>query len=77
MGLNDVEIFGQRKKSVNNVHSGQRIITTAGTVRTIALVLPNGIVLAYDGKGWLEEITPRSDAWGGENDLNIGLELVA
>ena len=49
------------------VHIGQRIITTAGTVRTIALVLIDGTVLAYGWNGSLEVVTPKSDAWGGES----------
>lgn len=60
---------------MTNVHSGQRVITTAGTVRTVAIVTKDGIVFAYSPNGWLEEVVPLSDAWGGEVDLNV--ELVA
>lgn len=55
------------------VHAGQRIITTQGTVRTVAYVSHYGIVLVYCPRGGLECVTPRSDAWGGEHDLTIGV----
>lgn len=54
------------------IHAGQRIITTQGTVRTVAYV-SNGVVWAYAPNGGLECVTPRSDAWGGEHDLTIGV----
>ena len=53
-------------------HPGQRIITTQGTVRTIAFMSRYGVVYVYGPRG-LEAVVPRSDAWGGEHDLNLGL----
>lgn len=50
---------------------GQRVITTQGTVRTVAFVSAHGVVYGYCPRGELEVIVPRSDAWGGENDLGI------
>ncbi len=55
------------------VYPGQRIITTGGIVRTVALISKNGIVYAYAPRGGLEAVVPRSDAWGGEHDLNAGI----
>lgn len=55
------------------VVSGQKIITTQGTIRTVAFVSQHGIVYAYAPKGGYEAVTPRSDAWGGEHDMNIGV----
>lgn len=52
------------------VNAGQRIITTQGTVRTVAAVI-NGEVYVYAPNGWLEKVTVRCDAWGGENDLHV------
>lgn len=54
------------------VYPGQKVITTQGTVRTVAYVSQYGIVYAYGPNG-LEAIQPRSDAWGGEHNLNVGL----
>ncbi len=55
------------------VHAGQRIITTQGTVRTVAYVSRYGIVYCYALNGGFECVVPRSDAWGGETDLNVGI----
>lgn len=55
------------------VVSGQKIITTQGTVRIVAFVSRHGIVYAYAPNGGIEAVTPRSDAWGGEHDMNIGV----
>lgn len=55
-----------------NYLPGQKIITTEGVVRTVALVL-NGAVYVYGSHGWLIKVTPRGDAWGGEHDLEVGV----
>ena len=52
---------------------GQKIVTTEGVVRIVALVI-NGAVYAYGLHGWLIKVIPRGDAWGGEHDLEVGLE---
>lgn len=51
------------------IYPGQKIITIQGTVRTVAYVSTYGIVYAYNPRGGLEVIVPRSDAWGGDQDL--------
>jgi len=54
-----------------NIYPGQKIITKYGTVRTIALVLVDGTILAYGRDGSLEVVEACSDAWGGEHDLSV------
>lgn len=49
--------------------TGQRVITTHGTVRTIAFIEGERI-FAYGPRG-LERITPRYEAWGGEHDPEV------
>lgn len=55
------------------VFPGQRVITTQGTVRTVAYVSVYGVIYGYSPKGHLEVIQPRCDAWGGDADLNFGV----
>lgn len=55
------------------VFPGQRIITTKGTVRTVAYVSRHGVVYAFPMRpnGDYEAVTPRYEAWGGEHDPEI------
>ncbi len=55
-----------------NVFPGQRVITSAGTVRTVAFTA-RGAVYVYGAGGEVEVAIVRSDAWGGEADLGQGL----
>jgi methyl coenzyme M reductase subunit C len=52
-----------------NVLPGQRVITAAGVVATVAMVRDDGTVLAwYSGSGVPRLARVRGDAWGGEHD---------
>lgn len=55
-----------------NYHPGQRIVTSDGTVRTVALII-NGQLYCYAPNGWLEKVRPRYEAWGGEHEAELGL----
>jgi hypothetical protein len=56
------------------VYPGQRVITSAGDVVTVAMVRGDGVVLAWRGNSpWPLAVTVRGDAWGGEADQAVGL----
>ena len=57
-------------------HPGQRIITTDGTVRTVAMIIA-GQVYAYAPNGFIEKVKPRYEAWGGEHEVELGLSNAA
>jgi hypothetical protein len=53
-----------------NVYPGQRVVTTAGDVCTVAMVRPDGTVLVYRaGRAMPVPAHVRCDAWGGEHDM--------
>jgi hypothetical protein len=54
-----------------NIHPGQRVITTAGTIVVVAYVR-NGNVWAY-WNGDIVLVHVVADAWGGEHDQTIGI----
>lgn len=51
---------------------GQRVITTAGEVVTVAFVC-NGQVWAFGRNGLPMLVTVCGDAWGGEVDQEVGV----
>lgn len=51
-----------------NVHPGQRVITTAGTTRTVAFIHA-GTTYVYGPRGLPEPARVVCDAWGGEAEL--------
>lgn len=52
-------------------HSGQKVITTKGMVRTVAFVSNHNIVYAWSPNGGFEAVVPRYEAWGGEHDVEV------
>ena len=55
-----------------NVHSGQKVITTAGNIETVAFVL-FGQAFVYCPNGRFKMVEVVGDAWGGEHDQEVGL----
>ena len=62
------------RNQVSNVYPGQRVITSHGRVVVVAMVTPDGRVMAYDGTGAVIPVTVVCDAWGGEHEQTVGLE---
>lgn len=56
------------------IYPGQRVVTSAGDVVTVALVRGDGVVLAWrHGQPMPVPVHVRTDAFGGEHDQSIGL----
>ena len=53
------------------VHPGQKVVTSAGTVVTVAII-QHDKVWAFTSRG-LQQVIVRCDAFGGEHDLTMGL----
>ncbi len=53
-----------------NFFPNQRVITTHGTIRTIAYIVGEK-VFAFSPNGGIERITPKCEAWGGEHDAEV------
>lgn len=56
-----------------HVFPGERVVTTAGRVVTVAYVTPAGVVMAFGPRGMPVPVRVVADAWGGEHDQAIGL----
>lgn len=55
-------------------HPGERVITRAGDVVTIAYVTDDGRVFAWrTGRSVPILVCPRGDAYGGEHDMALGM----
>lgn len=53
-----------------NFFPGQRVITTHGTVRVIAFI-EGEKVFAFSPRGGIERVIPKTEAWGGEHDVDV------
>jgi hypothetical protein len=55
-----------------NVHPGQKVVTTAGNIETVAFVLFDQ-AFVYRSNGHFCMVEVVGDAWGGEHDQEMGL----
>jgi hypothetical protein len=55
------------------VHPGQRVIDTQGRTVIVAYVHTDGVWAYWNGEIVLVQVT--GDAWGGEHDQEIGLNI--
>lgn len=58
--------------NANLIQAGQRVITSHGETVTVAFVAL-GCVWAYGSRGLPRRVVVRTDAFGGEHDLRLGL----